>query len=72
MRLTRAKIFTRAILIAVAAAAVLAALGNFSATTAARRPARPVALTRYSLVHGCYAVRAGRSHRPIAAGPFRM
>jgi hypothetical protein len=69
MRLTRAKIFTRAILIAVAAAAALAALGNFSATTAARRP---VALTRYSLVHGCYAVRAGQSHRLIAAGPFRM
>jgi hypothetical protein len=72
MRITRAKIFTRAMLIAAAAAAVLAALGNFSATTAARRPARPVALTRYSLVHGCYAVRTRGSRRPIVAGPFRF
>lgn len=43
MRGTPAKILTRAMLIAAAAAAVLAALGSFSATTAAselRSPAR--------------------------------
>lgn len=93
MRGTAAKILTRAMLIAAAAAAVLAALGNFSATTAARRtrgsfsasatvpgPTATTArqtrprgpLTRYSLVHGCYVVRAAGSRRPIGAGPFRM
>ncbi len=72
MRGTPAKPLTRAMLIAAAAAVVLAALGNFSTTTAARRPARAVPLTRYSLVHGCYAVRAAGSRRPIASGPFRM
>jgi hypothetical protein len=78
---TGAKILTRAILLAAAGAAVLVALGSFSATTAttatagttaSRRTARPMAVSRYSLVHGCYTVRVGAARRPIAGGPFRM
>jgi hypothetical protein len=68
---TGAKILTRVMLVAAAGAAVLVALGSVSATTAARRPARRV-LTRYSLVHGCYAVRPRGTSKPIAGGPFRM
>jgi hypothetical protein len=69
---TGAKILTRAMLIAAAGAAVLVVLGGLSATTAARRPQRPVVLTRYSLVHGCYAVRLRASRQPVTGGPFRM
>ncbi|HEY1523063.1 MAG TPA: Coagulation factor 5/8 type domain-containing protein [Solirubrobacteraceae bacterium] len=83
MRGTPGTLLTRAILIAAAAVAVLVALGTFSApsgttattattATAARGVARPGPLTRYSLAHGCYAVPARGSRRPIAHGPFRM
>ncbi len=72
MRGTGAKILTRAMVIAAAGAATLALLGSFSATTVARRTDRPAVLTRYSLVHGCYVVRARGTRRVIAGGPFRM
>jgi hypothetical protein len=53
-------------------AAIVVALGSSPASTVARRrPTRPKLLTRYSLVHGCYAVRDGNG-RALPGGPFRM
>lgn len=55
---------------------VVATLGSSSARTVAHHRAIARApLTRYSLVHGCYALHApGRRGAPVAAtdGPFRM
>jgi hypothetical protein len=58
-----------------ALAAVVVALASSTASTTARRlSTRTPSLTRYSLVHGCYALRAGRSGPALASaqGPFRM
>ncbi len=74
----RGRIAVRVALLGAVAAVVLiiATLGNSSARTVARHRAAPKRhLTRYSLVHGCYALRApGRRGASIAAadGPFRM
>jgi hypothetical protein len=67
----------RALLIVIIGATVGVALGSSATSTVARRLATPAAhkqtLTRYSLVHGCYALRSP-SGAPIAAseGPVRM
>jgi hypothetical protein len=65
-----------ALLVAVVAAAVIVAVGSSAATTAARRlPAPHTAMTRYSLVHGCYSLRStspGKAPIASADGPFRM
>jgi hypothetical protein len=56
-------------------AVAIVALGSSTASTVARRLSiRPQALTRYSLVHGCYALRSRMSGEAIAPadGPFRM
>jgi hypothetical protein len=69
MRLTR-----RAPIIIVAMAGVVAALtGSASSTVVRSGRSRPPALTRYSLAHGCYALRT-RSGGALSspAGPFRM
>ncbi len=72
MRSTTGKILTRAMMVTAAVVTVLAALGDFSATNAAQRHPRREALTSYSLVHGCYAVRITPTGQLIAAGPVRM
>ncbi len=57
---------------AIVAAALVAALGSSSARNVVpAAPASP-ALTRYSVVHGCYAVSAEPGGAGIASGPFRM
>ncbi len=69
-RLTRA-----ALLALVPIVAVLVVLVSSAASTTARRlSTRVPAQTRYSLVHGCYALRAGRNGPALASadGPFRM
>src|SRR5438445_12624889 len=61
------------LLMAAVAAAVAVALGS-SAASPERHRGSTRTLTRYSLVHGCYQLRARPGGRPIAAkrGPFRM
>jgi hypothetical protein len=62
------------VLTAGVAAVVIVVLASSAASTVARRlPARHQPMTRYSLVHGCYALRSP-AKRPIASadGPFRM
>ncbi len=75
-RRTRGKTaIRRALLIAGCAAVAIAALGSSAGTTVARRlPSRSPALTRYSLVHGCYDLRSTSGGAPVtlAGGPFRM
>ena len=56
-------------------AAMIVGLGSSPASTVARRLATtPQPQTRYSLVHGCYALRSPSGGDAIAAavGPFRM
>ncbi len=53
------------ILVAAGAAVVLA--GSPASTIARRISSRRAALTRYSLVHGCYSLRAPKGGAPIAA-----
>ena len=62
-----------ALLIAAVAAAIAVALSSSAASPVAHRTSTR-ALTRYSLVHGCYKLRARPGGTPIAAkrGPFRM
>jgi hypothetical protein len=63
-----------ALIVAVAAVMIMV-LGSAPANTAARRLAvGQQALTRYSLVNGCYSLSSPAGGRPIAAsaGPFRM
>jgi hypothetical protein len=63
-----------ALTVALTAAAIVV-LGSSAASTVARRlPAHQQALTRYSLVNGCYALASPAGNTPIAAalGPFRM
>jgi hypothetical protein len=61
------------LLVAAVAAAVAVALGS-SAASPERHGRQTHPLTRYSLVHGCYQLRARPGGKPIAAarGPFRM
>ena len=61
------------LLMVAVAAAVAVALGS-SAASPERHRGSTRTLTRYSLVHGCYQLRARPGGRPIAAkrGPFRM
>jgi hypothetical protein len=55
-------------------AAMIVALGSSASTVARPLPTRQPALTRYSLVNGCYALRSPAGGTPIGAaeGPFRM
>src|SRR6185437_15617150 len=60
---------------AVVAALLIVGLGSTPPSTAARRPAvAPQAQTRYSLVHGCYALSSPARGTQIApsVGPFTM
>jgi hypothetical protein len=69
--LTRQSARIRLPLIAGVLAAVLIAIISSPASTSARRvPRRAPAQTRYSLAHGCYALRAAR--KPVSGGPFTM
>jgi hypothetical protein len=61
--------------VAAAAATIVALAGSPASTVAARRmAAAPQAQTRYSLVHGCYALSSPSRGTPIGAdaGPFTM
>jgi hypothetical protein len=73
--LTGARLAARPALLALALVAVWAAVDG-SASVGARAPAagQPAGLTRYSLVHGCYTLRARPGAAALAAsdGPFRM
>lgn len=66
----------RAAVVAGVAAGMIVILAGSPASTVARRLTTPrvTALTRYSLAHGCYALRSASSRSRIAAadGPFRM
>jgi hypothetical protein len=68
--------FSRVTLLAlVPIVAVVVLLASSAASTTARRlSTRVAAQTRYSLVHGCYALSAGRTGPALASayGPFRM
>src|SRR5947208_12788486 len=59
------------LIVAAVVAAVATSLSGSAARTVVGQPARGHQLTRYSLAHGCYALRTGRSG-PVAGGPFRM
>jgi hypothetical protein len=56
------------------AVAVAVLVGSAASTTARRLSTRVPAQTRYSIVHGCYALSAGRRGPALAGsdGPFRM
>jgi hypothetical protein len=62
------------VLVAAVVAAMIVALSGSASTVARRLPVRHTPQTRYSLVNGCYALRAPAGNTPIAAaeGPFRM
>jgi hypothetical protein len=69
-RLTRVALLAAVPLVAV----VVLLVSSAASTTARRLSTRVPAQTRYSLVHGCYALRAGRNGPALASadGPFRM
>lgn len=69
MRLTR----RAPIILVVVAGAVPALTGSASSTVVRSAPSRHPGLTRYSLVHGCYALRTpGGRLLASGRGPFRM
>ncbi len=75
-RVTGSRAGRLAVVTVVASAAMIVALaGSPASTVAARRAAAaPQAQTRYSLVHGCYALSSPSRGTPIGAdaGPFTM
>jgi hypothetical protein len=62
------------LIVGVVVVVVTTALSGSASSTIARRSAAAAPLNRYSLVHGCYALRSAARGKPIASalGPFRM